>query len=153
MRPVGETEAVAAAAEEAQRRRTRTAACAAIVGHADLRLGARVDTVLEAHMAAAGVRFRGIRYVTARHEQFVASVAPPAPARIMADPVFREGLARLQKFGLSFDAWLYHTQIAELTDLARAFPRAPDRARSSGRPGRDRPLPRQAGLGLRGLAK
>jgi predicted TIM-barrel fold metal-dependent hydrolase len=24
--------------------------------------------------------------------------------------------------GLSFDAWLYHPQIGELADLARAFP-------------------------------
>ena len=38
------------------------------------------------------------------------------------DPSFREGFAELGKRGLSFDAWLYHSQIAELTELARAFP-------------------------------
>ena len=27
--------------------------------------------------------------------------------------------------GLSFDAWVYHTQLGELTDLARAFPGTP----------------------------
>ena len=28
----------------------------------------------------------------------------------------------LDRFGLSFDAWLYHTQLQELVDLARTFP-------------------------------
>ena len=38
------------------------------------------------------------------------------------DDAFREGFAELGKRALSFDAWLYHHQIPELTDLARAFP-------------------------------
>jgi predicted TIM-barrel fold metal-dependent hydrolase len=40
---------------------------------------------------------------------------------MLAEPKFREGFARLAPHGLSFDAWLFHTQIDELTDLARAF--------------------------------
>ena len=36
-------------------------ACAGIVGHADLKLGDAVREVLEAHIAAGGGRFRGIR--------------------------------------------------------------------------------------------
>ncbi len=35
---------------------------------------------------------------------------------------FRKGFACLAPLGLSFDAWLFHPQIGELTDLARAFP-------------------------------
>jgi L-fuconolactonase len=35
---------------------------------------------------------------------------------------FRRGFARLKEYGLSFDAWLYHPQLAELADLAGAFP-------------------------------
>ena len=42
-----------------------TKVCAGIVGHADLRLGARVQEVLEAHIRAGGGRFRGIRHITA----------------------------------------------------------------------------------------
>lgn len=38
---------------------------ASIVGYADLRLGDRVQPVLEAHRAAAGDRFAGIRHSTA----------------------------------------------------------------------------------------
>ena len=37
----------------------------------------------------------------------------------------REGFARLHPLGLSFDAWMYHTQLGELVDLARAFPETP----------------------------
>lgn len=44
---------------------------------------------------------------------------------MMSDAIFRDGFARLCKFSLSFDAWLYHTQIRELTDLARTFPAVP----------------------------
>ena len=40
----------------------------------------------------------------------------------MLDPTFRKGFACLAPLGLSFDAWLFHPQIGELTDLARAFP-------------------------------
>ncbi len=40
----------------------------------------------------------------------------------MLQPSFREGFAQLASAGLSYDAWLLHTQITELTDLARDFP-------------------------------
>src|SRR5262249_7946115 len=38
---------------------------------------------------------------------------------------FREGFAVLSRLGFSFDAWLYHPQIADLENLARAFPDTP----------------------------
>ncbi|HET6182651.1 MAG TPA: amidohydrolase family protein [Acetobacteraceae bacterium] len=125
LRPVGETEFVAAIAAEAERRQAKTRACAAIVGHADLRLGERVDEVLEAHVAAAGGRFRGIRHGVARHPALLASISEPPPLGLMADSSFRAGFAQLAKHGMSFDAWLYHTQLDELYDLARAFPGTP----------------------------
>ena len=34
----------------------------------------------------------------------------------------REGFAQLAPLGLSFDAWIYHPQLGDLVDLARAFP-------------------------------
>ena len=34
----------------------------------------------------------------------------------------REGFAQLAPLGLSFDAWVYHPQLADLVDLARTFP-------------------------------
>ncbi len=41
---------------------------------------------------------------------------------MLGEARFREGFARLHGLGLTFDAWLYHPQIPELTELARAFP-------------------------------
>jgi predicted TIM-barrel fold metal-dependent hydrolase len=125
MRPVGETEFVTSVAAEAERRKTPARVCAAIVGHVDFRAGEAVDAVLEAHIAAAGGRFRGIRQVSARHPDFLASISTPPPLGLLADPAFRTGFSRLHKYGLSFDAWLYHTQLDELLGLARAFPETP----------------------------
>ncbi len=125
MRPVGETEFVAGVAEEAEKRGCATRVCAGIVGHADLMLGERVDAVLDAHKQAGGGRFRGIRHITARGEDFRASILEPPPAGLMAEPAFRAGFSRLRPAGLTFDAWLYHSQIAELTALARTFPDTP----------------------------
>jgi predicted TIM-barrel fold metal-dependent hydrolase len=50
------------------------------------------------------------------------------------DPAFRGGLARLGKFGLSYECSLYHPQLPELTDLARAFPDLPILANHCGGP-------------------
>ncbi|MBT4687863.1 MAG: amidohydrolase family protein, partial [Rhodospirillaceae bacterium] len=36
-----------------------------------------------------------------------------------------KGFAQLAPLNMSFDAWFYHPQISELTDLARAFPETP----------------------------
>jgi predicted TIM-barrel fold metal-dependent hydrolase len=124
MRPVGETEFVnGVAAMSASGIYGKTRHCAGIVGHADLTLGGRVEPILAAHIRAGGDRFRGIRHITAWDAD--ASLLNPAyspPSGLLADATFREGFAVLGRLGLSFDAWLYHPQIDELTDLARVFP-------------------------------
>jgi len=149
MRPVGETEFVAGVADEAARRGGKTRVCEGIVGHADLQLGDAVAPVLEAHIAAAGGRFRGIRHITARSEFFMASILPPPPTGIMAAPTFRAGFAQMHGYGLSYDAWLYHTQIDELTALAQAFPDTQIVLNHVGGP---RAVCRQARRGVRGMA-
>ena len=96
---------------------------AAIVGHADLLLGAEVGAVLDAHLQAAPGRFRGIRNSSVYHPdpRARASLANPPPG-LLQDAQFRRGFACLAPRGLSFDAWMYHTQLDELSDLAHAFP-------------------------------
>ena len=64
MRPVGEVEFVQGlAAASASGLYGPCRAAAAIVGHADLKLGDRVEPVLEALQAASPNRFRGIRHI------------------------------------------------------------------------------------------
>jgi len=126
MRPVGETEFVnGIAAMSASGIYGKTRVCAGIVGHADLALGSRVEPILLAHIRAGGDRLRGIRHITAWDtDNSVRNPAYSPPRRLLADRSFREGFAVLVRLGLSFDAWLFHPQIDELADLARAFPEA-----------------------------
>jgi predicted TIM-barrel fold metal-dependent hydrolase len=123
MRPVGETEfvnGVAAMSRSGGYGSTRVAA--GIVSFADLTLGDGVGAVLDAHIAASP-RFRGIRHAAGwdASEQVRNSHTNPPPG-LFADGRFRRGFAELGRRGLTFDAWLYHPQLPELTDLAQAFP-------------------------------
>jgi len=124
MRPVGEIEFInGIAAMSASGIYGSTLYCAGIVGHADLTLGSKVENVLAAHIRAGGDRFRGIRHITAWDaDNSLRNPAYSPPAHLLADDAFRQGFAVLGRLRLSFDAWLYHPQIDELTDLARAFP-------------------------------
>jgi predicted TIM-barrel fold metal-dependent hydrolase len=125
MAPVGEVEFVnGIAAMSASGNYGPCRVAEAIIGYADLRLGARVRDVLEAEIAAGGGRFRGIRQGVAwdGHPsvgKFASRVVPP---HLVRDPTFREGFAQLAKLGLSFESWQYHPQLSDAIDLARAFP-------------------------------
>jgi predicted TIM-barrel fold metal-dependent hydrolase len=117
-KPVGETEWVAGVAAHFASGPRKL--CAGIVAHADLR-APNIRAVLEAHVAAGGDWFRGIRQ-QAQYDPVLGSMARRAPpAGLLADSAFRRGFAELGKLGLSFDAYLYHTQLAELADLAATF--------------------------------
>ena len=123
-RPVGEVEfANGAAAMSASGGYGPAAICAGIVGHVNLLLGDGAKPVLEAEIAAGNGRFRGIRHSSAWDaDPNVAHMYATRPKGLLLDPTFRKGFACLAPLGLSFDAWLFHPQISELTDLARAFP-------------------------------
>src|ERR1700739_1192659 len=123
-RPVGEVEfANGAAAMSASGGYGKAAICAGIVGHANLLLGEDVRSVLEAEISAGQGRFRGVRHSVAWDaDPNVAHMYATRPKGLLLDSTFRKGFACLAPLGLSFDAWLIHPQISELTDLARAFP-------------------------------
>jgi len=123
MQPVGETEFVQGiAAQSTSGQYGATLVAAGIVSFADLTLGVAVAPVLEAHIAASQNRFRGIRHSSAWDASSEITSYRNPPRGLLLDSKFREGFAYLQKYNLSFDAWLYHPQIIELVDLARAFP-------------------------------
>jgi predicted TIM-barrel fold metal-dependent hydrolase len=124
MRVTGETEFVnGVAARSASGLYGPSRACAGIVGHVDLTLGAKAAGVLEAQIRAGNGRFRGIRHsCSSDPDPDVLGPLSGRPAGLYLDKTFREGFAKLAPLGLSFDAWLVEPQLPELIDLARAFP-------------------------------
>jgi L-fuconolactonase len=127
MRPVGEIEfANGIAAMSASGGYGAPRVCAGIVGHGELTLGARIRPVLEAMIAAGNGRFRGIRFITASDpDQGQWGAIATRPQGWLLDRTVREGFAQLAPLGLSFDCYMYHPQLGDLLDLARAFPQTP----------------------------
>jgi L-fuconolactonase len=126
-KPVGETEFVnGVAAMCASGRYGEVRACAGIVGHVDLTMGSMAAAVLEAHLNAAGERFKGIRH-SASYDADSNVLGPlvRVGGGLYESKAFRAGYAELAKYGLSFDSWLLEPQLPELIDLARAFPDTP----------------------------
>ena len=122
LRVVGEVEFAGRMGDEHAGQEGGFGVCAAVVSHADLMLGAAVGEVLDAQIAASP-RFRGIRHMTAIDADLPPIYGATEPG-IMMRPQFREGFAELVRRNLSFDAWMFHPQLPELIDLARAFPQA-----------------------------
>lgn len=122
LRPVNETLFINAENERLARAGAAPL-CEAIIGHANLSLGRAVGDVLDAHLDASPLRFRGIRHSTVWDELpelrygFVSIERAQA-----ASAAFRDGAACLAERGLTFDAWVYHPQLHEIRDLARSLP-------------------------------
>src|ERR1043166_459820 len=121
MRPLGEVAFVEGlATESASGKYGRARVAAAIIGYADLKLGARVAPVLEAMQASSPTRFRGIRH----------SVGwDPSPELVnreiqgvLSSDNYRAGARVLASMGLCLENSLYHPQLAELAAFARAVP-------------------------------
>lgn len=120
MAPVGETRFVVEQADAAAGAGT---CIAAIVGHADLTLGAELPDVLAAHVEAGDGLFRGVRHGVnwSPHHDVKNGHHNPSPNQLAA-PAFRDGVRQLAARGLSFDAWLYFDQLTELAEMANAIP-------------------------------
>ena len=124
LRCTGETEfANGVAAMSASGLYGNLRACAGIVSHVDLRLGAKAGAVFDAQIAAGNGRFKGIRHQTGWDADpgIRNSRTDPTP-ELTRDKTWREGFRELDKRKLTFDAWLYHPQLAEIAELADAFP-------------------------------
>ena len=121
LRPVGEVEFVqglAAASNSGVYGPSRAAA--AIVGHADLKLGAKVEAVLEELQAASPNRFKGIRHnVTWNTDP---SWDNRETEGILANSQFRDGAKVLADRGLSLDMMQSFPQMPEIADFAKAVP-------------------------------
>jgi L-fuconolactonase len=123
-RPLGEVEFVnGISAMSASGGYGPTRVAAAIVGHADLRLGEKVQDILEQQIALTGGRMRGIRWSIPYDPTEVGKYVSRFIAEgISRDATWRAGFSRLAGLGLSVEGWCYHPQLPEMTALARAFP-------------------------------
>ena len=123
LQPIGETEFVnGIAAMSASGQYGPSRACAGIVSFADLTLGAAVGDVLDRHMSVSE-RFKGIRHAAGWDASEEVRNSHTSPTQnLYLDHTFQEGFGELGKRNLTFDAWLYHPQIGDVTQLARAFP-------------------------------
>ena len=121
LRAVGEVEFVqglAAASDSGIYGPARAAA--AIIGNADLSLGARIEPVSEALQAASPNRFCGVR----RSASWVPhpDVEIRAERGLLASDDFRAGARVLARMGMSLENTLYFHQLLELVDFANAMP-------------------------------
>jgi len=121
---IGETETVAemtAAAASGAEGTTKIAK--GIVGTADLKLGDQAADILDRQIEAGRGRFSGIRLGAMWNEHdAIRNHRTNPPAGLLLRDDFRQGFKHLASRNLTFEAWCCHEQIAEVTDLARAFP-------------------------------
>ena len=116
LRPVGETEFVAAQAARSD------GLIAGIVGHADLSAGDALAETLAAHEAAAGGRLRGIRHAGAHDSTGTLWLAGPRAPCPYGEADFRAGVRTLGRHGLCYDTWHFFHQNRDFLALARAVP-------------------------------
>ena len=126
LKSLGETEFVCGvAAMSASGNYGPTRCIAGIVGYDDLRLGSRAKGVLERHIAVSDRRLRGIRNgSTWSDDPVLKGFGGAAGPGLYLDKSFREGFSALVALDLTFDPWLFQTQLGDVIDLARAFPQA-----------------------------
>ena len=121
MKPVGEVEYIQTIADaSATGSHGSTRAAAAIIGHADLKLGEGVRPVLEAMQAASPNRFRGVRHSVGWDES--PELANRDIKGALGTEGYRSGAKVLAGMGLILENSLYFHQLPELADFARAVP-------------------------------
>jgi predicted TIM-barrel fold metal-dependent hydrolase len=97
-------------------------ACAAMFGSVDLTRGEAAGEVLDLHIARAPERYRGVRPIVCADPHGALDPWPSAPADLMASAGFRAGARELARRGLVLDLWVFHHQLDQVVQLARAVP-------------------------------
>jgi predicted TIM-barrel fold metal-dependent hydrolase len=126
LQSVGETEfAAGMAAIAASEKYTTTRVAAGIVANADPGRGAELDEALDAHVLAANGRLRGIRRGAKWDADSAVKGAVGADrAGLYLEPAFQRGVRRIAARRLLFETSIFHPQIPDVTQLARAAPEA-----------------------------
>lgn len=128
LRPVGETEFLnGQAAMAASGTFGDCRVGDGIISHGDLLAGDRVQAILEAHMAAAPARFRGVRQTAGwdRDHSIFGWLYPHVDEGLYINDAFRAGFSVLRSLGLVFDAFILPPQIPDVVDLASRFADTP----------------------------
>jgi predicted TIM-barrel fold metal-dependent hydrolase len=122
LRPVGETAYAVSQAKLAEGAPTRINV--GIMGASDLRLGAGIRAVMEAHIEAGQGRFRGIRYRGAwdADPRVRYNDASYPDREVLGDKNVLEGAKVLEEMGLVLGNWIFHPQLGLLTALAEKVP-------------------------------
>lgn len=121
LRSLGETEFFGRFAAEAAKGDVKVAA--GIVASVDLRLGDKVQPVLDAHIKAAGGFLRGVRVNVAWDAYPVMGIPlDPVRAVLLDDENSTVGMRALAKRGLSLDTWVFHHQIHKVASAAQRVP-------------------------------
>jgi L-fuconolactonase len=103
-----------------------TRVAAAQVGNVDLTLGAAAGDVLDRMLDVSEGRLRSIRNIAVWHaDPNVRASAATPPPELLLQPAFDDGMRALAQRSLAFDAWLVHTQLADLRSLASRHPSMP----------------------------
>lgn len=123
-RPIGEVEF---ACNQGETHSTQDCdIAAAVVGMVDVTLGNRVAPILEKQIEAGGGRFRGIRIRAAYDSDPSIGYGPKgATSGVLGHATTRAALMVLGDLGLSLDVYIFHNQLHDVVDLARAMPDLP----------------------------
>jgi predicted TIM-barrel fold metal-dependent hydrolase len=125
LRPAGETAHITAIAEAAQAIDPGIRLCAGIIGGADLADDpAKVNELLDAHIAAGKGRFSGIRanIFISFHPVTQAMLPLPGWDTVVDRPEFLAGAKALAAKGLVMDTVCAHYQMPQLARLAERVP-------------------------------
>ena len=83
------------------------------------------ERTLDAHLATAGKRLRGVRMILNHHPKNSDLIWPQVEDGIFTHPLFREGLALLQRRGLAYDLSCNPHQILDAVAVLKDFPDLP----------------------------
>jgi len=100
----------------------KTRVAAGIVGTANLRLGERVADVLDAQIAAAGGRFRGIRLGASWDPDEAVPITAPIPRSTCCYGATSGSASPVGAAPADVRSLVLPPQIPDVTALARAFP-------------------------------
>ncbi|RJG03265.1 amidohydrolase family protein [Noviherbaspirillum sedimenti] len=120
--PIGETEFVLEQAKLAEGS-GHDLACG-ILGAVNLPLGADVEPIIDAQIAAGQGRFRGVRFRVAFDTDPVAGyneIGYPSGS-VLDNPAFLDAARCLARKGLVLDLWAFHTQLDDVLRFAEKVP-------------------------------